>query len=122
MKLVQWSKRVLLKIGINFPGKFIILNDICKSGRYLKQQSNYATFDLRQEFYNYINIDILKNVSVDYLEFGVFKCTSIQDWMTINKHNNSNFIGFDSFGGLHNNLIKISEIKPMDFFLLMPNC
>ena len=50
-------------------------------------------------FYQYVN-ESLGDVPIDYLEFGVYKGWSIQQWLDINKHPSSRFIGFDSFRGL----------------------
>src|SRR5919108_1860709 len=52
------------------------------------------------ELYRYVNDVALRNVPVDYLEFGVFRGWSMQQWLQINKHPESRFVGFDTFTGL----------------------
>ena len=51
-------------------------------------------------FYQYVNDVAIKNVPIDYLEFGVFRGWSMKQWLEINKHPESRFIGFDCFKGL----------------------
>ena len=51
-------------------------------------------------FYRYVNDVALKNVPIDYLEFGVFRGWSLKHWLDINRHPDSRFFGFDSFKGL----------------------
>lgn len=52
--------------------------------------------------YTYINNVLLKNVAIDYIEFGVFEFEgrTLQIWSKINEKTGSRFFGFDSFEGL----------------------
>jgi len=54
----------------------------------------------RRELYNYINNDIIENLPIDYLEFGVAKGASFKYWLKINANERSRFVGFDCFKGL----------------------
>jgi hypothetical protein len=47
-----------------------------------------------------VNDVALNNVPVTYLEFGVFKGWSMRQWLEINQHSVSRFVGFDTFTGL----------------------
>ncbi len=60
----------------------------------------YPTFDNRYNLFDYINKNVLKNAAIDYLEFGVYKGSSIKYWLTINNSQQSRFWGFDTFTGL----------------------
>jgi len=54
----------------------------------------------RDEYFEYIATEYVKNEPIDYLEFGVYKGESIQKWASLNTHPESRFYGFDSFEGL----------------------
>ncbi len=51
----------------------------------------------KHDYFQSINDEILKNESIDYLEFGVYEGNTILDWSEINKNPNSRFFGFDKF-------------------------
>lgn len=108
MNYLQFIKRSVLKTGIHFPNKILILFNILRSGKVIKQFSNKKILRTRLDLYKYINHDILKNEAIDYLEFGVYKGHSIGDWVTLNKREDSRFIGFDSFLGLPSDWKKLS--------------
>jgi hypothetical protein len=57
-------------------------------------------------FYHYVNDVKLHNVPVDYLEFGVFQGWSMKQWLEINTHGDSRFVGFDTFTGLPESWMK----------------
>ena len=54
----------------------------------------------RSEFFQYLNSDVLRDVPIDYLEFGVNSGRSIREWARLNTSPESRFIGFDTFEGL----------------------
>jgi O-methyltransferase len=54
----------------------------------------------RFDIYNFIIENELKNVTFNYLEFGVFKGETIKFWVNNCANANSLFIGFDTFTGL----------------------
>jgi O-methyltransferase len=62
--------------------------------------SNSKFFPKKQELYDYINAELIGNKPLSYLEFGVFKGASFKYWASINKNNDSEFVGFDTFTGL----------------------
>ena len=65
-----------------------------------KNRYSYSLFKDRYDMYEYLNSKILKNCPINFLEFGVFKGTSIQCWSNINTNSKSRFVGFDTFTGL----------------------
>lgn len=54
----------------------------------------------RSEMFRYLHDTFVKGEPVTFLEFGVFKGDSIREWASLNKHQDSQFVGFDSFEGL----------------------
>jgi hypothetical protein len=50
--------------------------------------------------YRQVNDIALRNVPIDYLEFGVYEGWSIRQWSQLNPHPGSRFVGFDTFTGL----------------------
>jgi hypothetical protein len=55
--------------------------------------------NIKIPLYQYVN-EVLGNVPIVYLEFGVFRGWSIKQWLNINTHPESRFVGFDTFTGL----------------------
>lgn len=76
-----------------------------------RHAKNCPTFKDRYELYTYINTEILRNGRIDYLEFGVYKGTSIKYWSQINTHDYSRFWGFDTFTGLPQVWDRILDMK-----------
>lgn len=68
-------------------------------------------FKHRFELYEFINCSILESDPIDYLEFGVYKGTSIFNWAELNTHTDSRFYGFDSFEGLPDDWDRVSAAK-----------
>lgn len=56
--------------------------------------------DSRRSLYEHVNAELGDNVSIDYLEFGVYEGESMQTWLDINESMQSRFYGFDTFDGL----------------------
>ena len=44
--------------------------------------------------------ELVKEEPIIYLEFGVYKGGSIREWLRLNPHPDSRFVGFDTFTGL----------------------
>lgn len=70
-----------------------LLNDWRK-----KQRGAY--FDERFELYDHLKAEIIGDQPITYLEFGVYKGASIRHWAELDKHPESEFVGFDTFEGL----------------------
>lgn len=83
------SKRLLrLAYGVD-------LHDFTKG-----QLSGCRQLPDRFALYRFIEDQHVKQSPIAYLEFGVFKGASIREWSSLNRHQSSLFIGFDSFEGL----------------------
>lgn len=61
---------------------------------------DHKIFKKRYGLYEYVNSEIIKEVPIDYLEFGVYKGRSIKYWSEKNGNPGSKFYGFDTFEGL----------------------
>jgi O-methyltransferase len=57
-------------------------------------------FPSRYDLYEHLHQEIVGDVPIDYLEFGVYTGNSMRKWVSINKHPASTFVGFDTFEGL----------------------
>ncbi len=51
-------------------------------------------FNHRFDLYEYVNTAILKDQSIDFLEFGVYKGVSLFKWVDIHQNKDSLFYGF----------------------------
>ncbi len=65
-----------------------------------ERAGTYPVFETRTDLYDFVNNELLKNVAMQYLEFGVFEGASIKYFSEINQQAESTFVGFDSFEGL----------------------
>ena len=54
----------------------------------------------RMQLYDLLQANIIQDHPIDYLEFGVYRGESITHWTQINHHEQSRFVGFDTFTGL----------------------
>ena len=95
--------RLLPKYKLNFLGHLSGLSKWISEHRDL----DYSTFPSKEFSYNnriglhqYIIDHVIKDVPIDYLEFGVSKGRSFKWWIKNSIHPESFFYGFDTFTGL----------------------
>jgi O-methyltransferase len=99
-KLRAKVKNILSKI-LPDNNKLQYLINLPKFDKWKKNHREpYNIYQTRYDLYDYLNLKVLKNRPIDYVEFGVFRGESIQHWLTINTHLQSRFTGFDTFTGL----------------------
>ena len=80
-----------------FSKPSVILREINSNALRVEWSKSYRTdniFKHRFELFEYINLRVLDNEAIDYLEFGVHKGDSIVKWAKINKSEKSRFLGF----------------------------
>ncbi len=104
-------KRFILRRGLRIPVRFEVILEMLKFGPWLRQQPKVVNLPNRFELYRWTN-DWLKDAPVDYLEFGVWRGESIQEWARVNRHSDSRFFGFDSFEGLPEAWVKPTQVIP----------
>ena len=68
--------------------------------RYLDENKLVSIFDNRHDYFKYLAEEIIGNIPIQYLEFGVYKGDSIKEWTDLNQNPKSEFFGFDTFYGL----------------------
>jgi len=68
--------------------------------RFVTENTDVPVFKDRSKHWEYLYHQILHDVPIDYLEFGVFKGDSIREWISLSLSPDSRFYGFDTFTGL----------------------
>jgi hypothetical protein len=83
------------------PSRFIAyINGILEFGRWLKRHEVPVILDNKIALYSYLRDNYLQDASIDYLEFGVWKGTTLKHWTELFPDQESRFFGFDTFEGL----------------------
>lgn len=99
-RVFQYAKVILAKIGLR-PFRFLaFLNGILAFGRWLRHHQVPVILDDKIALYLYLKDKHLSDSAIDYLEFGVWKGTTLKHWIGQNTNSASRFFGFDSFEGL----------------------
>lgn len=99
-KFTAFVKKVLSKVLPNSSRvRFLAALPLLEIWR-KEHTEKYPLFPKRQELYDYINTEIIKDQPIDYLEFGVYRGASIKHWAEAHKNPASKFYGFDTFTGL----------------------
>jgi hypothetical protein len=65
-----------------------------------EQAQKLPYFADKASLFSHLQSDLVGSEPIDYLEFGVYKGTTMQMWCGLNNHPESRFFGFDSFEGL----------------------
>jgi O-methyltransferase len=95
------AKQLIIRTGLGpFRPYVDAMSAFGKYGAWLKENSSGREFSQREEMYDFLNLEMVRDEPVDYLEFGVYQGYTIKYWSTINSNPHSRFYGFDSFAGL----------------------
>ena len=68
--------------------------------KFAVNNKNVPVFIDRSKQWSYVYHEVLQDAPVDYLEFGVYKGDSINEWSLLSSSADSRFYGFDTFTGL----------------------
>jgi hypothetical protein len=100
-----------MKMIVNSPIKYSEQMDsvlrLTLLRHWLDKHERHPYFISRSELWEYISQIIGNNTPISYLEFGVYKGTSLLSWTKLNTNEKSEFIGFDSFEGLPEDWLKL---------------
>jgi O-methyltransferase len=99
------AKSAIKKVLFRLPlPQLDFINTVRAFGEYSKWTKAHLHscphFDNRRDLYSFLQTNYIARVPVDYLEFGVYKGTTLSLWTEFNSHPDSHFYGFDSFEGL----------------------
>jgi hypothetical protein len=114
LSLIRLTKRLFIQLQLHkifgaFISFFSNITYLTHFSRWAYQNKKIAyndfptkwSYDKRYPLYNWvIKNESLFDVPVNYLEFGVASGKSFQWFLEQNKHPQSRFYGFDTFGGL----------------------
>lgn len=87
-----WPRYSLAADTINYNAK--VRNWIKTYGKLVDK------FPDKASLFKHLSENLIGNKPIDYLEFGVAEGRSMQRWVSLNRHPDSRFFGFDSFAGL----------------------
>lgn len=110
-------KKIILKLLPDSQRlRFLAYRPMLKTWKKNLIGENYPVFNNRYEMYDYINVEIIKDKKLQYLEFGVYEGESIKYFANINSNPASRFIGFDTFTGLPEDWIGLGRtVKRKEF-------
>lgn len=111
--LSEPRRKRLASAAVRNQAEFLnALGENAQLHRWLRGQGAFQYFRSRYDLYADIQSKILRQESIDYLEFGVRYGDSLFKWSTINIHPNSRFIGFDSFEGIPEDWVSVTGEAP----------
>jgi len=76
---------------------------------WIECQQPHHYFATREELYTYVAETAIGNIPIIFLEFGVYEGASLRAWTRLNRADESEFIGFDSFEGLPEAWVNVSQ-------------
>lgn len=96
--------RIMQSISMFFWRRYSVtidrMNQNAINRKFALDNQNVPVFEDRSKQWSYLYHEVLQDVPVDYLEFGVYKGDSIHQWSVISFSPDSRFYGFDTFTGL----------------------
>lgn len=116
MEIAHTLKKIIMKTQPIRQGKLYKLMLLSEAGYFFKNNEIPFCSKDRYELYEYIQKNLIKNRSIDYFEFGVYKGESLHYWVKMNTNPRSRFFGFDSFKGLPEEWTKVWGSLPEGSF------
>ena len=94
-------RALMLRMGflVPLPNQVILLGYVAKLSRWIMKHE-MQLFDKRPNLHKHILEKENLTEPIEYLEFGVHKGESLRWWIANNQHEDSRFVGFDSFYGI----------------------
>jgi hypothetical protein len=92
-------KKLLVHSPLPYSQRIDSLFRLTLLKRWLKKQPPHPYLSSREALYAHV-AEIIGNIPITFLEFGVYQGASLQSWVGLNTADQSQFIGFDSFEGL----------------------
>jgi O-methyltransferase len=102
-------KRMLVHSPIKYSERIDALFRLTLLNHWIKKHQPHPYFEARERLYEHVAETIVGDLPISFLEFGVYQGASIRYWTKLNTHEQSEFIGFDSFDGLPETWIHVSE-------------
>ena len=97
---IRRKQAISLLLWRHYSVTFDRVNRNAINRKFAIENQNVPVFPDRSKQWRYIYNEILKDVPIDYLEFGVFMGDSIREWSVLSTSPDSRFWGFDTFTGL----------------------
>jgi hypothetical protein len=91
--------RILASLPIRYSEQLVAMYRITLLRDWIKEHQPHPYYKTRDLLHGHIAEKLIRNCPISFLEFGVFKGASIEDWSKLNTNTQSEFIGFDSFEG-----------------------
>jgi hypothetical protein len=103
-------KSTVARVGVDNTRLDVLFN-LAKVETWRREHvpADCPVFDLRTDMYDYLQAKHIGTDPIDYLEFGVYEGGSIARWAELNTHEDSRFVGFDTFEGLPEQWQRIND-------------
>jgi hypothetical protein len=99
-RLRRHKKQITARLFPRYFYRLDMVNHNALFSKWARAHSKAPYLENRFALYSYINLNVLQNGPIDFLEFGVFEGESLFKWAELNTDASSRFFGFDSFHGL----------------------
>jgi len=101
---------------LGYPERLDALLRLSKLGPWVARQQPHPYFPTREQLHAHVANTVVGQQPITYLEFGVYQGASLNGWMRLNTHADSEFIGFDSFEGLPEAWVTVGRTFPRGTF------
>ncbi|MCB8943386.1 MAG: class I SAM-dependent methyltransferase [Ardenticatenaceae bacterium] len=116
MNLRQSLKKLLVNSPLKYSERVDGLLRLTLLKSWIAQHQPHPYLSSREELYAFVQETAVHPHPITLLEFGVYQGDSLQTWATLNTHPHSQFIGFDSFEGLPEAWVNLSQTFALGSF------